>query len=455
MWLAVSYSVHGDNVDKYVINNYFTHKFDDNNFLITSEHGSWVLLDKKEFELLHNDRVEEDLSLFSLLEQKGFIINLDNFDEVARMYKNRHWNIFSGIIKHSIHIDGKIEFVEKIVDFIFNSPSSIIEINFIGNTLKNFSVVQKFFNYIYSRNETKSDYDGWYYGKKKLRFVIKTDMNGMNEEIMNYIIDKKFILQSFLDGPKELHEKNRKYLGGNSYDDTVYWINCFKKDRNYKFFVSLVPRITRFSLGYHKEIIDEYANHLFNRIFSEPKIFDFNEINYDSKTFLDFWKKSFEYIIEKNKDGGFIDETVVQFLKHIITQIPPVLSCLNSPCPGCTAEAGYDENGNVYVCEQGIGKEIFSIGNINDGYKKVFSSNNSKAFIEFSSNLFSLCDSCVWHPFCSTCLVSSYKQQENMIIKNSKDFLCKIRQEQLEYIFKKFLFSDDKGIIFGWIKENT
>lgn len=87
-----------------------------------------------------------------------------------------------------------------------------------------------------------------------------------------------------------------------------------------------------------------------------------------------------------------------------------------------------------------------------DNYKKIFSSSEALNFIGLNSCVSSMCDACEWHPYCSPCLVSTYGAQKSLISKLPSDFLCKIRNSQVEYLFKKLIFSEEeKRILLNWV----
>jgi radical SAM protein with 4Fe4S-binding SPASM domain len=139
-------------------------------------------------------------------------------------------------------------------------------------------------------------------------------------------------------------------------------------------------------------------------------------------------------------------------LSRIIALKPPFNACLGAPCGACLIQASYNQWGDVYTCDEGRSCEIFKLGNVKkDSYKKVFSSSEALNFVGLTSCLSAMCDACEWHPYCSPCLVSTYGAQKNLISKIPSDFLCKIRKSQVEYLFKKLIFSDDKKILFDWL----
>src|SRR5271157_3914903 len=89
-------------VPPHEINKHWIKKFDDEHYLVTTEHGSWVVLNGQEFKLFKMDKLEEDLNLFSALEDKGVLITENNHTRLVNMYKMRFNRIFTGTNLHII-----------------------------------------------------------------------------------------------------------------------------------------------------------------------------------------------------------------------------------------------------------------------------------------------------------------------------------------------------------------
>jgi radical SAM protein with 4Fe4S-binding SPASM domain len=477
--MTISYFVEEGFASKqHLVNKYATHKFDDDNFLITTEHGAWVVLNKNEFELLESDRITEDLNLFSVLEEKGVIVTENSSERIAQMYKKRFHHLSEGISTHVIVPSSKCyhkacqtssdtkgfnmdrDTAKSVVDFIFQSPSKNLMIKFQGcDPLANFSVVEFIVDYVKRKNRsTTPNEDGWLNGKKEINFKIFSSFRFLDEDILDFLIENRISIETSLDGPKKHHNKNRQLLGGNSYEKVVYWINMINQ-KGYDS-ISVIPNITHHSLSYPKQIVDEYLRIGLDCCWVKP--LDFSrftqkirkKIEYSPEEFFNFWKNYFEYVLKLNrKEVTFIDQTTVDFLKRITSLKQVSNDCFGAPCDACIRQTAYDPKGEVYTCEEARFDEIFRLGNVKESnYKKIFTSNNALNFVGLTSMVSSFCDRCEWHPYCSPCLVSSYGAKGNLISSQPNDFLCKIRGAQVEYLFKKLLFKSDKKILFEWLK---
>jgi len=488
--MVFTYSLSGESpYAPYLINSYWLHKFDENHFLITVEHGSWVVLSKEEFRLLRTHRAEEDPNLFNLLEEKGIIFTEKNLDDVYRMYRLRFHSLFQGIGLHIIvptlrcnlkclycqasskplsmeGYDMSRKTAKTIVDFIFQSPSSYLTIEFQGGEpLVNFPIIKFIIRYVKQKNKSNhSNDEGWWIGKKAINFQIVSNFTLMNNEILNFIMKNKIRLCASLDGPKKLHDKNRPWFNGSSYEKVVYWINHIRNKEKYNFFTSALPTITRHSLPYAKEIVDEYLRLGFTHMRMRPlnttgiAIKSWKNIGYTPEEFNAFWKDYIEYVISLNKKGVKIfDEDSGFMLRRIVTLKPSLYTCLGAPCGGCLLQTAYNQWGDIYTCDEARSYEVFKLGNVKENnYEEIFTSKNALNFIGLTSSVSLACNSCFLHPFCSPCLVNSYGSQGNLIPKIPIDFNCKIRRFQIETIFKKLIFSEeDKKIFLEWLRPKT
>lgn len=340
---------------------------------------------------------------------------------------------------------------ESVVDFILQTPAKSIDIEFQGGEpLTNFSIIQHIIDYSKKANEKI---------KKKINFIMVTNLTLMDDDILKYCVKNNLRFCTSLDGPKEVHDKNRHYIDGRgSYEDVTHWI----KDITVQYGLSLnaLPTITKFSLPYWKEIVDEYAKLGFNRIrirhlLNAGRASEcWDQIGYTPDEFLNFWKNALEHCLEINKKGRyFLEGMAVLISRKILSKDQQAYTCFGSPCGTALSQAAYDYEGNVFACDESRSFEIFKLGNVKeDTYKKIFTSPAALSLVALSSHIASMCNACVFHPYCGTCLVSTYGAQKNLISKTPLDAECKIRGGMVEHIFKKLLLhEDDRKILLKWM----
>jgi radical SAM protein with 4Fe4S-binding SPASM domain len=294
--------------------------------------------------------------------------------------------------------------------------------------------------------------------KKNLFYTLVTNLTLMREDILKYLIKNGVSICTSLDGPKEVHNKNRRYLSGSGpYDNVVHWIQNIKT--NFSYHVSALPVITRFSLPYSKEIIDEYIKLGFDRIRIKHMICcglareNWNKIGYTPEEYIGFWKEALNYCFKINKSGKkFLEGTSVLIARKFLSRDYQAYTCLGWPCGAALTQSSYDPQGNIRICDESRSFEEFKIGSVKkDSYKDVYASPAALNSVALTSGLNSLCDACVWHPYCNSCIVSSFGMQGSPIPKLPLDYECRIRKGLVEHIFKTLAYSiEERKILIEW-----
>lgn len=304
----------------------------------------------------------------------------------------------------------------KIIDFIMNSPSNAITIEFQGGeVLVRFDLVQKMVLRARELNKIK---------KKKLILTFVSNFTLMTEKIMNWFIDNDVSMCTSLDGPEHVHDYNRYILGENgkkieTHKKVVYWIKKInetykKKDMTER--VSAIPTISKYSLKYYKEIIDEFLKYELDVIDLRPLTYigranSTEKILYSHREFYDFYKKSSEYLEELEKKGIFIKDRMKELYKRkIFENLPGYHTDFESPCGAATGQIAYHSNGKIYTCNEAIGRDEFEIGDVfKDSWNDIFKKGQTqKAILNSMLENNVICDRCVFKPYCSTCMVENY-----------------------------------------------
>jgi len=462
----------------YTLNFYRSTKFGENKNLITTDNGSWVLLNDEEFSLLRSFRVHEDASLFSILKEEGIVLTKDSIEKVVDDYRQRFNFLFLGpslhivvltfrcnsrcVYCHSVpklpdekKFDLDEDTAKSIVDFILTSPSDSLIIEFQGGEpLLNFDVIKSIIEYATEQSKIK---------KKKVVFSLVSNLTLMDEEILKFLMRNNVIgLSTSLDGPKEVHDKNRKYINDSgTYDNVVYWIKRIKTEFKQYFSLNALTTITKYSLPYANEIPQELFDLGFSGIwlrFLNNLGFAHNiwgKIGYTSQDFLSFYKKSLEHILKLNEKRYFAEMWAVYIGKKILQKKDPMLVDFQSPCGAGIGQLVYDHKGDIFTCDEAkILGDTFKLGNVRENtLKEVINHPTVVSMMNISSKFPLICDSCVWSPYCGVCPVNFYMTQENIVPKLSGEFRCNILGEIIKTIFQKIIFSEnDRKLISKWME---
>ncbi len=467
------------NINKYELNHY-RFKEVNKNYLVTTDDGSWIVLSSKEFKALKTNKIKGDL--FSKLEDAGIIITEKNREQIINRLSIKYDFLFQGTALHIViptlrcnfnciycHSSSKpltakeYDMDEKtakaVVDFIFQSPSHYITIEFQGGEpLLRFDIVKYIIEYAKKVNK---DYN------RDLVFTLVTNFSLMDEEKLNFLIENEVGICTSLDGSISLHNRNRPFMKDKeSYSFVEKWVNRLheeylkRKITNRR--ANALITITKDSLSKHKEIIDEYVRLGLNDIFlrflnnlgdARPV---WSNISYTPEEFIEFWKKSIDYIIELNKKGVLIREWFSWIiLQKLIIGIEPNYFEQRSPCGAVIGQLAYNYNGDIYSCDEArmVGEDIFKLGNVNENpYRNITTSQQSCALITSSINDTQICDFCAYKPYCGLCPVCNYAEHGSIISNILCTARCKIYKAQFDYIFEKIIKDKEAyGIFRNWL----
>ena len=341
--------------------------------------------------------------------------------------------------------DMNIATARKIVDFICLIPEKDKRIEFHGGepTL-NFEVMKEIVSY----------------AKKKIKniiFGVRSNFTNMDDQKAAWFKENNIIVGTSLDGPKEIHDKNRLFEGGNGTYDTVnHWFN--RMESIYNLPVSIIPVMTKISLANYREIIDEYVakhspeiylKYLFNMGYGKSN----QNVGYDMDAFKKFWIDSMEYIIELNKKGKIIKERNAEIImKKIIHNPPHVFLDFQEPCGLVRGAVTYDYNGDIYPCPHSIDFKEFKLGNVFDNtYSEIVNLKISKSLIDKSRLNWRQCKECVYKPWCGTCIIDTYSRTGSFAL-TKEDITCRLHKFMFDYIFLKMQDKPARKILIEWIK---
>lgn len=462
---------------EHILNNYRKKKLGDK-YLITTDHGSFILLDKEEYIRFSQDRL--DKKLFDKLEERGMIITRENESEIINDYKEKNSFLSQGTSLHIVIVtlrcnqvctycqasrvdenkkgfDMDQETARKTVDFIFQSPSPAITIEFQGGEpLLNYPIVKYIIEYSKRLNKIY---------KKDLRFNLVSNLTLIDDDMLDFLMKNKVGICTSLDGPKDIHDKNRRYFGGKgSYDDVIKGLKMIRKrkskDMSYKSIPNGLLTLTRHSLDKPKEIVDEYLKQGFDTVWFRSMselgcakgVWD--KIGYTAEDFVEFYKKGIDYIVRKKVQ--IRENLTVIILKKILQKKDPNFLDLRSPCGAAIGQLAYHYDGSIYSCDEGrmVG-EIFKLGTVEQSYHDVLTCEETCSLVASSVNDIYLCDNCVFKPYCGLCPVCNYVSQGNLIPKLAQDMRCKIFKEIFLFIFEKYLFDKRYKKVFDyWAKKD-
>src|SRR5262249_40300553 len=245
-------------------------------YLVSNMVGDFVRLSAEEFDRLVDERVSPGDGLYekayaaNLITREGqaaqlqlLALRLRSRMAFLRQPTGLHMFVVTLRCEHSCpycqvsrqstdrsRFDMSEETAERALNIALDSPGHHIKIEFQGGEpLLNFTLIEK----IVSAAKAAAPTAG-----KIVNFVIASNLALLDEAKLSFCKSNDVLLSTSLDGPRELHNKNRPRPGGNSHELAVKGIKRAQEvlgvDR-----VSALMTTTDASLDRVEEIIDEYV----------------------------------------------------------------------------------------------------------------------------------------------------------------------------------------------------
>lgn len=460
--------------------NFYRSKKLEEGYLVTNEAGSHIFLNNEDYNSLKTKEFNQNQKeLIEKLVEVKILFKEGGFSDLANQKANKLSFLFQGPSLHIVVVtlrcnlkcvychassvpmrkegyDMQIKEARKTVDKIFESPSKNITIEFQGGEpLLNYEVIKFIVNYAKAKNEI---------AKKELNFALVSNLVYMTDEILDFIIKNNIGLCTSVDGHKAIHNVNRQ-----EYDKTTDWVRKVQqkyeeiKDEK-ELRVNALPTITKQSLQYPKELVDEYIDLKLKSIFlrqlnplgsakeNQSNIF------YEHDKYIEFWKEVLDYIIEKNKEGIYLEEYFTKLvLKKIFENVDPNHCELRNPCGAATGQLLYNYNGTIYSCDEGrmLGNDMFKVGTIDDSYKQIMTNPTTCGIIASSITDTQNCDKCVYKPYCGICPIINYSTGNSTVTNIPSQSRCKILKSQFGYVFDKIQNDKQALEVFNrWLKED-
>ena len=326
------------------------------------------------------------------------------------------------------HFDMSVETADRSLDLVFRSPSPFIKIEFQGGEpLLNFGLIRHIVEAAEEKNKTES---------RELGFVIATNLAVVSEEILEYCREHAIHISTSLDGPADLHNKNRPRPGGDSYERAIDGIERVRSTLG-RDQVSAVMTTTNSSLERVRDIIDEYVSRDFESIFLRPlSPYGFAiktkwYSSYDNNKWLKFYFEGIDYIIELNRQGVSFRETYAStILTKMLTPFQPGYVDLMSPAGIGIGALLYNYDGAIYASDESrmlaeMGDKTFQLGTVQDSYETLISSDALLDPIEksFASSA-PMCSTCAYEPYCGAEPVYHHATQGDYVGRKTRSGFC-------------------------------
>lgn len=322
------------------------------------------------------------------------------------------------------------EIAEKALDLVFRSPSRSIKIEFQGGEpLLNFEMIR----YIVEQAKVRNLIAG-----RDLAFVIATNLAPITQEMLEFCRTHDILISTSLDGPKDLHNKNRPRPGRDSWERATAGIELTRQTLGFDR-VSALMTTTQTSLTRVKDIIDTYLELGFTSIFLRPlspygfAIKTKSFAAYNTGNWLDFYKAGLDYILEINRAGiAFSEDYASLILTKMLTSNDPGYVDLTNPSGIGLGAIVFNYDGGVFASDESrmlaeMGDNTFRLGDVeNSSYEDIYLSDTLLDALESSFTLsVPMCSDCAFEPFCGADPVYHHAVMKDFTGRKPESEFCK------------------------------
>jgi His-Xaa-Ser system radical SAM maturase HxsB len=319
----------------------------------------------------------------------------------------------------------------KSLDIALSASSPTIKIEFQGGEpLLNFDLIRWFVPVAKERAVARG---------KVVQFVITTNLALLNDEVLSFCGEHDVLISTSLDGPEDLHNKNRPRPGKNSHQLAVAGIRRIQKVLG-AHRVGALMTTTEGSLSRVEEIVDEYLRLDLDGIFLRPlspygfaiKTKQFQR--YHGAEWLAFYKRGLRYILALNKQGRHFPEFYsALLLRRMLSDEPIGYVDLRSPAGIGLGALVYNYDGKVFASDEArmlaeMGDRTFELGDVAEhSYSDLILSDKLVSLVADSlTQCAPQCSTCVFEPHCGADPVYHHATQGDALgIKPLSEFCAR------------------------------
>jgi len=454
----------------------------EDNVVATNYVGEFVFLKRKQLNDFVQKKLDPSDETYSLLRAKHFLKESSDLASIEllglktrtkfsnlRNFTNLHIFVVSLRCDHSCpycqvsrQSENKAAFdmstatADKALQIVFRSPNPAIKIEFQGGEpLLNFDLIRHVVTKAKQINEVE---------KRNLEFVIATTLSLITDDILDFCKEHKIFLSSSLDGPEDLHNRNRPRPGKDSYARFVEGLQKARDKVGYQS-VSALMTTTTASLTRARDIIDEYLKHDFDGIFLRhlsPYGFAIKTKTYGAYNvdhWLEFYCEGLDYILDLNKQGVYFTEYFASLLlTKMLTSKDPGFVDLMSPAGAGIAAVVFNYDGDVYASDESrmlleMGDDTFKLGNLHtNSYEDIFTSEALLSALDDSFTMSApMCSDCAFEPWCGAEPVFHHAIFGDVLGRKPESEFCKRIMGVIRYLLNKMQTDPEaKEIFMRW-----
>ncbi|NOZ94537.1 MAG: His-Xaa-Ser system radical SAM maturase HxsB, partial [Acidobacteria bacterium] len=283
-----------------------------------------------------------------------------------------------------------------------------------------------------------------------VEFALVSNMTTMDQETADWLLAQRVHLCTSLDGPKDLHDAQRRWLPQReigAYDTVMHWVRTFNQgyidaglDPNL-WHVDALLTTTRATLSRWREVVDLYVSLGIRNLHMRPlnpygyAVSAWKKLGYTTDEFLTCYALLLDHLIALNKAGTeIIEGSAAVILSKMLTPDDPNYVDLRSPCGAGTGQLAYDHDGRVYPCDEArlltaMGDDRFALGAVGQTTMADTQHHPTVKAMAVASLLESLpqCSDCWNLPFCGVCPVQVWRLEGDLFGQRPRSPQCHLQ----------------------------
>lgn len=346
-------------------------------------------------------------------------------------------------------------------DSIFESQAPTLTVEFQGgDPLLRFDLVERAILRIQTTNVQE---------KRRIRFVLASTLHQLDERMCAFFKEHGVYLSTSIDGPSELHNRNRPTPSRDSYERTLAGIALAREHLGHDAVAALMTT-TKASLSFPEEIVDEYVRLGFPEIFLRPlSSYGFAKRNqsllgYSADEFLSFYKRGLTRVLYWNRQGVSIREVYASILLNkMLSTFDAGFVDLQSPTGAGTSVLVYNYDGYVYPSDEArmlaeTGDTSLRMGRIGTPLLEILNSPVRHDLISASrvDQTEGCCD-CAYRLFCAPNPVDALAQHGHLHPPVQETEHCQRHMSMFDQMFLALRDADEelKDIFAEWARPTT
>jgi His-Xaa-Ser system radical SAM maturase HxsB len=461
---------------------------DDAPVLLTNDAGEHLWLEPDDFLAFSQRRMSSSHPAFWDLESRHFLVRAGQplpLEAMAVQLRSRKAFLFHGPALHifvvslrcnhscrycqvSREADGpdahrfdmSLADASRAADLVLASPASEVTVEFQGGEpLLAFAVIRHVVEYLEARKAAHG---------KRIRYVITSVLQHLNDDKLAFMAAHHIELSTSLDGPSDIHNRNRPLPSRDSHARTLAGIAQAREVLG-PHAVAALTTITKESLARPEAIIDAYREAGFHSIFLRPlSPYGFaarsKRTDYSVVEFMEFYRRALTHLIRVNLDGHPMDEAYTALLlRSILTPFGHGYVDLRSPAGAGFGAWVYNHDGKVFASDEArmlaaMGDETFCMGTVRDSYEALLTS-PAMQLIASAAVAESIpgCASCAYLPFCGSDPIDSYRRQGDVIGHRPSSDFCQRQTAMLDLLFDMLRRGnpEETAVFRSWVRRQA